>query len=280
MKSIINVGRAAAVKCGAHKPLPEISNPEATMKKHCGTWLTDKYIAHRGLFDNVKVPENSLTAFRKAAENNFAIETDVQMTSDGRLIIFHDDTLERMTGAKGKVCDTSFEKIRSLRLLDTEEKIPTFDEFLEEVDGKTQLVIEIKTHKKVGAEEQQIYDRLKNYKGEYCVESFNPFIVRWFKKNAPEVICGQLSCAFTDGSVSRLKAKLLRGLFFCKWNGSRFIAYDVCDVANNKRVAKFRETIPVICWTVKSQEQLEENEKYFDNIIFDSFIPERRDTGK
>lgn len=73
-------------------------------------WLTEIYVAHRGLFDNDAVPENSLPAFEKAAAMGFGIETDVQASKDGVLMIFHDDTLDRMTGVHGKLCDFSFEE--------------------------------------------------------------------------------------------------------------------------------------------------------------------------
>lgn len=240
-------------------------------------WLTDVYVAHRGLFNNEKgIPENSLPAFRLAVENNFAIETDVQMTADGILVVFHDDTLKRMTGAEGKLCEMTFDELRKLRLLDTDCQIPTFAEFLEAANG-VNLVVEIKTHAKIGEVEQKTYDALKSYKGHYCIESFNPFIIRWFKVHAPEVIRGQLSCTYEGTGFSKFKRWLLRDLKLCKWNGSQFIAYDAAIVKTNKAVNKFRKKIPILCWTIRSQSQFNELHDYFDNMIFDSFMPERKD---
>lgn len=240
-------------------------------------WLTDVYVAHRGLFDNENdIPENSLPAFRRAVENNFAIETDVQMTADGVLVVFHDDTLRRMTGTEGKLCEMTFDELRKLRLLNTDCQIPTFQEFLEAANG-VNLVVEIKTHANIGEVEQKTYDALKNYNGHYCIESFNPFIIRWFKMHAPEVVRGQLSCSFEETGFSKLKKWLLRDLILCKWNGSQFIAYDATTLKGNKAVNKFRKKVPIICWTIRSQSQYDELHDYFDNIIFDSFMPERND---
>ena len=240
-------------------------------------WLTDVYVAHRGLFDNAKgIPENSLPAFELAVKNGFGIEMDVQASKDGVLVVFHDDTLKRMTGAEGKLCDYTFEELRALRLLDTDCQIPTFEEFLKTANG-VNLVVEIKTHANVGEVEQKVYDALKGYTGNYCIESFNPFIVRWFKVHAPEVIRGQLSCSFEAAPFSKLKKWLLSQLKLCKWNGSQFIAYDAATLKGNKAVAKFAKKIPIICWTVKSQKQYDELHDYFDNMIFDSFYPERHD---
>ena len=243
-------------------------------------WLTDVYVAHRGLFDNANgIPENSLPAFELAVKNGFGIEMDVQASKDGVLVVFHDDTLKRMTGKEGKLADYTFEELRQLRLLDTDCQIPTFEEFLHVASG-VNLVVEIKTHANIGEVEQKVYDALKSYDGNYCIESFNPFIVRWFKVHAPEVIRGQLSCSFELAPFSKLKKWLLAQLKLCKWNGSQFIAYDAETLKDNKAVAKFRKKIPVICWTIKSQKQYDELHDYFDNMIFDSFVPERRDLNR
>ncbi len=239
-------------------------------------WLTDVYVAHRGLFDiSAGIPENSLPAFRRAAEKSFAIETDVQMTKDGVLVVFHDDTLRRMTGVEGRLIDKTFAELRELRLADTEQVIPTFEEFLDAANG-VNLVVEIKTHDKIGEVEQKTYDMLKGYKGHYCIESFNPFIIRWFKVHAPDVVRGQLSCSF-NGAFSRIKRWLLADLKLCGWNGAQFIAYDAATIATNKAVARWAKKVPIICWTIRSQEDFDRLHDSFDNMIFDSFIPERKD---
>ncbi len=238
-------------------------------------WLTDIYVAHRGLFDNVTVPENSIPAFERASQNGFGIEMDVQASKDGVLMVFHDDSLKRMTGAEGNLCDYTYDELRQLRLLDTDCVIPTFEEFLQAANG-TNLVVEIKSHKDIGDTEQKVYEALKSYKGNYCVESFNPIIVRWFKKNAPEVLRGQLSERY-DHMKNRLLAWLLRNLKLCKWNGSQFVAYQAESIAQVKAVKRWAKRVPIICWTIKSQQQLEELSPHFDNLIFDSFVPIRKD---
>ena len=243
-------------------------------------WLTDVYVAHRGLFDNEKgIPENSLPAFELAVKNGFGIETDVQMSKDGVLVVFHDDSLKRMTGAEGNLVDYTFEELRTLKLLGTECQIPTFEEFLAAANG-VNLVVEIKTHANIGEVEQKVCDALKNYKGNYCIESFNPFIVRWFKLHAPSVIRGQLSCSYENSGFSAFKRWLLADLILCKWNGSQFIAYDAATLKDNKSVMRFGKKIPIICWTIRSQKQYDELHKHFDNMIFDSFLPERKDLNR
>jgi len=239
-------------------------------------WLTDIYVAHRGLFNNKALPENSLPAFEKAAAEGFGIETDVQCTKDGVLVVFHDDNLKRMTGVDGRICDYSLDELRKLRLLDTECVIPTFEEFLTAANGAN-LVVEIKPHGKTGYVEEKTYEMLKGYKGNFSVESFDPFVIRWFKVHAPEVIRGTLSCSYEGAGFGKMKKWLLSQLKLCKWNGSQFIAFDAATIAVNKAVKRFRKRIPILCWTIRSQEELDSLAPYFDNIIFDSFVPERKD---
>lgn len=239
-------------------------------------WLTDTYIAHRGLFNKVDIPENSVPAFEKAYQNGFGIETDVQMSKDGVLVVFHDDTLDRMTGFHGNLCDLTFDELRKLRLCGTDCQIPTFEEFLSAAGGAN-LVVELKKHKHIGKMERKVCQALESYKGNYCIESFDPFIVRWFKVHAPHIIRGQLSCSFEWEKLSAYKKNICANLKLCKWNGSQFIAYDVNAVRNNAAVAKWAQKVPVICWTVRSQAQYDEMHDCFDNMIFDSFMPERRD---
>ena len=249
---------------------------EVEMIRNDYKWLTDVYVAHRGLFDNVALPENSLPAFTNAVKNGFGIETDVQATKDGVLVVFHDDTLKRMTGQEGKLSEYTFEELRKFRLLKTDCVIPTFEEFLEAANG-VNLVVEIKPHGKPGYVEEKVSQMLKDYKGNYCIESFDPFVVRWFKVHRPQIIAGTLSCAFEGIGFGKMKSWLLRELKLCKWNGSKFIAFDANTITTNKAVKRFRKRIPILCWTIRSQDELDRLEPYFDNIIFDSFLPERRD---
>ena len=107
-----------------------------------GTWVTTKMIAHRGLHNNASdAPENSLAAFKKAVENHYAMEMDVQMSSDGVLVVFHDGTLDRVCGVPGKLCEKTLEELKQLRLYNSDEQIPTMQEFLDLVNGQEPLLI-------------------------------------------------------------------------------------------------------------------------------------------
>ena len=150
--------------------------------------------AHRGLHtEDGTVPENSLPAFRAAAEAGYAVEMDVHLTADDQLVVFHDDTLERMCGVPGVIDDFTLAELRALRLGDTDCVIPTFAEALEALGGRVPLLLEVKR----GHNNRRLcaltLAALRTYGGPYCVESFDPTIVAWFRRNAPDILRGQLS---------------------------------------------------------------------------------------
>jgi hypothetical protein len=147
------------------------------------------------------------------------------------------------------------------------------------------LLIEIKdhNHKELGRLEIPLRDRLREYKGEYAIQSFNPFIVRWFKNNAPEIIRGQLASYFTSEFGKGLRAKterfLLRNCMLNGICGAQFTSYDTRFV-KRKRVMKIRKKMPLLMWTVRTQKHLDRCEGMYDNIIFEDFIPELKDLSE
>ncbi len=235
------------------------------------TWIVEDYIAHRGLHDD-KVPENSLLAFENAIKQGYPIETDVHQISDGTLIIFHDNSLQRMTGQDGYVKNLKKEDLEKIKLSGTDQKIPTLDEFLKFVDGRTPILLEIKNTNKVGELESALYSKLKQYNGEYAIQSFNPYVLEWFKINAPEVLRGQLSGYFKGEKLSFLKKLFLKRMILNKKvSEPHFISYEA-KALPNRFVRKYR-SLPLIAWTVRSQEEYMKVVKFCDNIIFENFEP-------
>jgi len=184
--------------------------------------------AHRGLHSKDKsIPENSLAAFRLAVENDYGIELDIRFTKDKQLVVFHDDTLLRMCGIDRRVDEFTYEELQAFRLLDSTEQIPLFSEVLSLVDGQVPLLVEIKTGPENALLCSHAYGILRHYHGPYCIESFHPMIVHWFKKNAPQILRGQLSAppqAF-EGTLSCISAFLLSRLLTNVLARPHFIAY-------------------------------------------------------
>ena len=236
------------------------------MSNNQNSWLVSMPIAHRGLHNNDTIPENSLKAFQKCIDKNIPIELDVRVTKDQQIVVFHDDKLSRMTEIDGYVNNIDYADLLSARLLKTNEKIPLFSEVLELVNGKVPILIEVKNINGVNYE-KELWEILKNYKGEYAIQSFSPFILEWFKLNAPQVKRGQLSSFFKkERSISWVARYLLKRLKFNKRSEPNFISYNLDDMPN-KFVRKCKD-IPVLVWTVKNEEDRAKAIKVADNYIF------------
>ena len=228
--------------------------------------------AHRGLHTADKsVPENSLAAFRRAAERGYGVELDVQLSKDGQVMVFHDDDLLRMTGKPGKIWDVDCEELRTLRLAGTGEKIPLFTEVLEVLqEGAGPLIVEVKTGPRNDELCEKTYEILGQYPGVWCMESFNPFVVNWFRKNAPEVVRGQLitNKEAYEGYPGFLQKFLARS-GFAFLNRPHFIAFNL-DAELPQNVRKMHEKgILTFGWTSRKAG----NEKRADGLIFELYEP-------
>lgn len=248
-------------------------NYEQQLKDIKNTWLCNKFISHRGLWGD-GIIENTLPAFVNAIQNGFAIETDICAIKDGSLIVFHDDNLLRLCGIDKKVCEIeNIEELKSYTILN-KEKIPTFDELLETVDGKTELLIEIKNYTFNGNVEKSIYERLTRYNGDYAIESFNFYSVLWFKKHAPQVYRGQLSSYFINTKgIEKIIKKGVQKLTFNKFSKPHFVAYDKKYFPNKYIQKEQSKGKSLILWTIENQEEFSNVKKNIDNIIFEGFFP-------
>ena len=253
--------------------------------------------AHRGLHDNsTDAPENSMAAFRKAAKAGYGIECDVQMSKDGIPVIFHDFTLARVArypkgeepsdavinpdgsvGVKGKVIDYTYQELQRFHLLNSEEKIPKFEEFLKLVDGKIPLIVELKIEFKDLTVCRKANELLTGYKGVYCIESFNPLGVYWYRKNRPDVFRGQLSDDFHRDKPEEFKGALyfiLTNLFFNFLAKPDFIAFNrKYPKSFSMQLCRHLYRCVTAAWTIKDEGQLQDARKKFDIFIFDSFLP-------
>lgn len=247
--------------------------------------LGTKLFAHRGLFDSrAGVPENSMPAFRRAVDAGYGIELDVQMTKDRVPVVFHDFTLKRMCGVPGRVRDFTFEELQKLSLGESGEKIPKFSDVLALTDGKVPLIVEFKSNDTDMSLCAPIDAMLTKYRGDYCIESFNPLVLHWYRRHHNDVCRGQLSDGF-------LHDPEIHGVFYRTWflfalqflltnilAKPDFIAYNQKYSGNiSRRLCRNLFRIRSAAWTIRSEEQLTRARKSFDVCIFDSFIPAESD---
>lgn len=247
-------------------------------KRGWAAFYGKKYFAHRGLHDE-NVCENSMQAFRLAVQAGCGIELDVHMTQDGQLCVFHDDTLKRLCGREEAIRDMTMEALRLVPLPDGQ-TIPALEEVLEWVRGRVPLIVEIKSPE-IGncAVSEKLWQCLENYGGDYLVQSFDPFQLRWFKKHAPRVIRGQLAqkCRYEGPFRFRYLLQMMAGnLLFNRISAPDYIAYrqedtKKCCYRMMRRV--YRPGLAV--WTVRSAAEAEKMKEISDAIIFESFRPEK-----
>ncbi len=232
-------------------------------------WLITKPIAHRGLWGN-NIPENSAEAFKNAAKNGYPVEIDLYLTKDKQIVCFHDKTLKRMTGAEGYVFDKTLAELKELRLDETNSKIVTLDEVFAICEGKSPLLVEFKDQPAEDFVEIAV-NKLKEYRGEFCVQSFNPKYLIKIKKLAPEFLRGVLGTGDAEGESKfvRFIVKKMPLNFLVKPD---FISYRHDDLPLKKRK---RKGLPVLAWTVTDQATLEKIKPHADNIIFEHFIPKK-----
>ena len=235
------------------------------------SWLVETPIAHRGLHDKDH-PENSISAFGRAIDEGYPIELDVQLIADGTVVVFHDESLSRVTDNDGYIKFLNKSDLDILTFKDSKEKIPTFEEVLKFVDGRVPLLIEIKNQGKVGELEKKVIDMLKDYKGQYAVQSFNPYVLEYFYKHAPNIPRGQLAGFFKGEKLSFIKKfALKRMLLNKKISKPDFISYEAKRVPN-RFVRKYKK-MPLLVWTITSQSEYLKVVKYCDNVIFEGFEP-------
>ncbi len=225
--------------------------------------------AHRGLHSD-GVPENSMAAFRSALENGYGVELDLHLLADGNLAVIHDASLLRTAGADVEIENLTTKELGNYRLENTDETIPTFRQVLALFDGRAPLIVELKpengNHNALTA---TACEMMKDYKGLYCMESFDSRCIRWLKKNRPEIVRGQLAhnSLRENGKVPYILRFVMTNLLSNFWNIPDFVAYRYCDRNRlSVRISRSLWKIQGASWTLKTQEE-------FDTAVKENWIP-------
>lgn len=213
--------------------------------------IPNNKIAHRGMFDNIKTPENSIASFKKALKYNYSIELDVQLTKDNILVVFHDFNLKRMTGIDKLIADTNYEELKKLKLLNTNEHIPTLDEVLKLINNKVLLDIEIKDTKNIKELTNILKAKLSNYSN-FILKSFNPRIVRYLKNNTK----------YEVGYLINNKHKFLYSNLIIRYTKADFLCINK-NLFHTKKFQKLKNKYQLFIWTIKNKDEIKD-----ENIIY------------
>lgn len=240
------------------------------------SFLTEAPFAHRGLHDD-SVCENSLPAFQAAVDGGWGIETDIHLTKDGIPVLFHDDSLERMTDVTRLVEETDRQTLGALRLTGTGDKIPLLSDLLALVNGKVPLLLELKPHRNHTGKEVAlaVSQALAGYKGDYAVQSFHPFYSKAFKNLSPQTPCGVLGAKSLGKGAGIVKPFVAARMPFNFYTQPDFINYRLGDYPSSC-TEKFGGI--KLAYTVRSAAEEETALKYAENFVFEGYTPTKNRT--
>ena len=230
------------------------------------SFLKQNLIAHRGIHS--KYPENSLEAFNEAVKKNYTIELDVHLLNDNSIIVFHDDNLKRMTGINKKLKDLNYEEIKDIKLKNSKSKIPLLKDVLKQIKCQVPIIIELKSDRKTSLLERELVKILDNYKGKFCVKSFNVQSIRWLKKHRTNYIRGLL--LKKKDAQNYFKTKFL--LWLCKPD---FLSCNYRS-KNNKLIKNQHKKRVIIAWTINNDEVYLKCKDEFDNLIMDFDLDDKK----
>jgi len=231
-------------------------------------------VAHRGFWRTGEAPENSLSAFELACQAGYGIELDVRLSADGEAVVFHDGTLERMTGHPGFLADLAAGELSRLPLQGGTDCIPTLARTLDLVAGRAMLLVEIKDPPAGGALETQVAERLDRYDGPACVISFEAEALAWFAEHRPDRLRG-LDAQWLSDQEALDSDGHLEIAFQAHFELAQphFLALEI-ESAMGRIAARHRANgLPVVAWTVRSVDQAARVAKHCDNFIFEGFAP-------
>lgn len=235
--------------------------------------------AHRGLHNAAEgIPENSMAAFRLAAEAGYGIELDVHLTRDGRLAVIHDTSLLRTAGADVKITDLTVDELKQYRLEGTDEQIPLLEEVLPLFEERAPVIVELKADGNDAALAAAACEVLDDFRLNFCIESFHPGVIRWLRKHRPAICRGQLSQNFllkgNGTGRGRLADFVMTHCLTSFLTYPDFIAYH--HGHRNRlslKVARHVWGVQEFSWTLRSPEEMEVCEREGSLSIFEGFRP-------
>ena len=212
-------------------------------------FLKSSIIAHRGIYNNITIYENTMESIMYAVKNNLIVEIDVRLTSDNVLIVFHDEDAGRLIKLKDNINTLTYEDLEYL----SPYHIPTLKEVLDSINSKVPVIIEVKEDNKVIR--NKLIEILKDYKGSLAIQSFIYDAVKFYKKK--KFIVGLLIGKTKNRNL--LKEDL--NIDFVN------IKYDTID---RVEANKLKEKYFLIGYTVNKKEDVDVYIKVFNNLIIDN----------
>ncbi|MEA4869168.1 MAG: glycerophosphodiester phosphodiesterase family protein [Christensenella sp.] len=241
--------------------------------------FSGRLYAHRGLYTKDQtIPENSLPAFAAARERRYGVELDVQLSKDGDVVVFHDDDLKRVCGVDARVDALTTQELFALRLFESGERMPLFTEVMAALGPETPVIVELKSGPSNDPLCEKTLALLRAIPGIYCVESFDPRIVAWFRTHAPDILRGQLVMPFSFYKGSRVTAFFLSNLLLNVLARPQFLARETTLKSASLWLSLLFHPMRVV-WTVRPKDDFSRLRRENDAIIFEHFCPVEEKQG-
>ncbi len=227
-------------------------------------WLLTRPIAHRGLWD-CTCPENSLGSYQNAIDKNYNIEIDVHLLPDGDFAVFHDDDLKRMCGEDIRIDALKADQLKNYKLMGTQYYIPTLREVLDLVNGQIGLLIEMKDRNNKNSASEKLIDYIKNYSGNYAIQSFGKGALEYWRKNTTEIPLGILSTPPLNFALP----------FWKKSVNPDFHSFNILFLPNIYLRRRQSKGVKLLSWTIRSKKLFNKAKRVgVDNIIFEGIRPD------
>ena len=211
-------------------------------------------VAHRGLFDNEKIIENTLPAFQKCIQQSIPFELDVQLTLDNQVVVFHDEDLSRLANQNIVVQESNYSDIKDIPLLQTDSHIPLLSDVLQKNQDHVYMDIEIKNTKRIDETVSYLMKELEGYHN-YSLKSFHPKIVRMIKKHYPDISCGLLIHHHYQSFIHQI---LFHTPFMILYSRADFLSIHK-KLLSQKRYQRLSHKYPLQIWTIKDSEEIDFN---------------------
>ena len=215
-------------------------------------FLKSNLIAHRGIH-NTEIPENTLPAFYKCVDKKYIIELDIHILTDNSIVVFHDHNLKKLTGVNKVIETLSYPQLSKIKI-DKKYTIPTLKQVMHIVNGKVSLLIEIKDINNNSKFEEELVKILDNYKGEFAIQSMNPYVIDWFYKNRKDYIIGLI--VFNDLNYKLVK-KYVKKIDF---------------ISVYKKQLPFKINKLVLGWTIRKESEYKKYRNLCDNLICENIL--------
>lgn len=215
-------------------------------------FLKRSLIAHRGLH-NPSIPENTLPAFVKSVDKNYIIELDIHILSDNTIVVYHDHNLKKLTGVNKVIETLGYAQLSKIKI-DKKYTIPTLEQVMHIVDGSVPMLIEIKDVDNNSKFEEELVKLLDNYKGEFAIQSMNPFVIDWFYKNRKDYAIGLI--IFNELNYKIVK-KYTRKIDF---------------ISVYKKQLPFKTNKLVLGWTIRKTSEYKKYKYLCDNLICENIL--------